>query len=113
MSRFLQVCLLAAACGLLLVGLQRQSCHAADAIADQAQAILDATEVQGGIVVHLGCGDGKLTAALRSNESYQVQGLARDWLAVQAARKHVQELDLYGPVSIDRLTAEKTTSLHR
>ena len=31
----------------------------------QAKQILDATAFRGGIIVHLGCGDGKLTAALR------------------------------------------------
>ncbi len=32
-----------------------------------AREILDATGVRGGLVVHLGCGDGKLAAALRAN----------------------------------------------
>ena len=35
----------------------------------QAKEILDTSGVQGGIVVHLGCGDGKLTAALRASDS--------------------------------------------
>jgi len=33
----------------------------------QAQAILKASGVQGGLIVHFGCGDGKLTVALRAN----------------------------------------------
>ena len=48
------------------------------ALADTATEIIKATGVQGGVIVHLGCGDGKLTAALRVNGRYQVQGLARD-----------------------------------
>ncbi len=75
--------------------------------ADQAGEILDAAGVQGGIIVHLGAGDGKLTAALRASDSFQVQGLDRDWDNVQAARKHVQSLGIYGPVSIDKLTAAR------
>ena len=35
--------------------------------ADTASEVLDATGVQGGFVVHLGCGDGKQTAALKSS----------------------------------------------
>ena len=75
--------------------------------AEQAKAILDATEVQGGIIVHLGCGDGSLTAALRASDSYQVQGLAQNWETVQAARKNIQKRGIYGPVSVDRLTEKK------
>ena len=34
-----------------------------------AQQILEATGVQGGLIVHLGCADGRLTAALRASGS--------------------------------------------
>ena len=40
-----------------------------------AEGIYRATGVQGGLVVHLGCGDGKLTAALRADDRYRVHGL--------------------------------------
>jgi len=65
-----------------------------------AKDILDATGVQGGLVVHVGAGDGKLTAALRANERYIVQGLARDEQDVAKARKHIESLGAYGPVSV-------------
>ncbi len=74
---------------------------------ETAAGILEKAGVQGGIVVHLGCGDGKLTAALRVSDSFQVQGLDRDGDLVQQARRHVRSLDLYGPVSIDRLAAKR------
>jgi len=32
----------------------------------RAKQILNATNVKGGLIVHIGCGDGKLTAALRA-----------------------------------------------
>ncbi len=35
-----------------------------------AMRILKATGVKGGLIVHIGCGDGKLTAALRAGDSY-------------------------------------------
>ena len=55
--------------------------------ADDARVILDKTQTKGGVVVHLGGGDGNLTAALRANASYAVQGLGGDQAAVDAARK--------------------------
>ena len=49
--------------------------------------VLKAAGVKGGLVVHIGCGDGKVTAALRASDSYIVQGLATDSDAVMAARE--------------------------
>ena len=69
----------------------------------QAKAILDAAGVKGGLVVHVGCGDGKLTAALRASDSYVVHGLDADAANVAAARRHLRKLGLCGPVSVDRL----------
>ncbi|MFQ5809319.1 MAG: PQQ-binding-like beta-propeller repeat protein, partial [Armatimonadota bacterium] len=68
-----------------------------------ARDILSATGVKGGLVVHLGCGDGKLTAALRANDRYLVHGLDADVRNVEAARRHIQSLGLYGPVSVQQL----------
>ena len=39
---------------------------------EQARNILDETDVQGGLVVHVGCGDGKLTADLRASDRPQM-----------------------------------------
>jgi outer membrane protein assembly factor BamB len=64
--------------------------------------ILDTTGVQGGIVVHLGCGDGRLTAALRAGDSYTVHGLERDPAKVAKARSYVHARGIYGPVSVER-----------
>jgi len=66
-----------------------------------AGEILKATGVDGGIVVHLGCGGGRLTAALRPNDRYLVQGLDTDRAAVAEARKYLHERGLQGPVSVD------------
>jgi len=66
---------------------------------NQAQSTLEATGIKGGFVVHVGCGDGKVTAALRANDGFIVHGLDAD---VAAARKHIQSVGLYGPVSVDR-----------
>jgi len=54
---------------------------------EQASRILDESGIKGGLVVHLGCGDGKLTAALRANDSYLVHGLDEDAQNVRKARE--------------------------
>ncbi|MHC4406930.1 MAG: outer membrane protein assembly factor BamB family protein, partial [Planctomycetota bacterium] len=74
---------------------------------ESAQQILQATGVRGGLVVHLGCGDGRLTAALRQGGSYLVQGLDQNAENVEAARRHVRSLGIYGQVTVDRLTGNR------
>ena len=67
---------------------------------EEAKAILEATGVKGGLVVHLGCGDGTLTAALRPNDRYLVHGLDRSAENVAKARRHIRSLGMYGDVSV-------------
>ncbi|SVC91538.1 uncharacterized protein METZ01_LOCUS344392, partial [marine metagenome] len=74
------------------------------AFADSAADIIKATGVKGGFIVHLGCGDGELTTALRVNKGYLVHGLGQD---VTRARAAIRKADLYGPVSADRLAGSK------
>lgn len=100
-ARFLR-----AAAGLVLL-LSLQAAYAAGRPADEARQILAATGVQGGLILHLSCGDGRLTAALRANDSYLVQGLDADPKSVDAARKQVQAAGLYGKVCIDRLAGRR------
>lgn len=69
------------------------------ASAGNADTILEVSGVKGGLVVHLDCGDGKITAALHANERYIVQGLDGDAKDVAATRRRIQSLDLYGRVS--------------
>lgn len=66
-----------------------------------AKKILDMSGVQGGLVVHLGCGDGKLTAALHADESYTVHGLVINSEKITGARQYICEQGLYGPVSVE------------
>ena len=72
----------------------------------QAQQIFDATGVRGGLVVHLGCGHGKLTAALGTDDRYLVHGLDTDAGNVKAAREHIRSLGLYGKVSVEHWSAK-------
>ena len=75
--------------------------------ADQAADILKTAEIKGGLVVHVGCGNGRLTAALRSNDSYLVHGLVVDAKDLERARAHIQSLGVYGLVSVDRFDGKK------
>ena len=70
-----------------------------------ARSLLEASSVRGGIVVHLGSGDGRLTAALGGGESYTVHGLEADPAQVAAARRHIQSAGLYGRVSVEQYVA--------
>jgi len=72
-----------------------------------ARQIIEASGVRGGLVVHLGCGDGRLTAALRQDDGYMVQGLDSDADRVRQAREHVRSLGIYGPVSIERFDGDR------
>lgn len=65
-----------------------------------ARRILDTAGVQRGFVVHLGCGDGKLTATLGANEGLLVHGLDTKASNVAATRRHLGSLDLVGRVSV-------------
>jgi len=67
-----------------------------------ANRILETTGVKGGFVVHLGCGTGRLTAALRANDGTLVHGLDTREDNVRASRQYAQSTGLYGAVSIDR-----------
>ena len=67
-----------------------------------AKAVYDATGVKGGLVVHVGCGDGKLTAALRANDIYLVQGLDTDGAGIAEARKSLHAAGVYGKVTINQ-----------
>ena len=76
---------------------------AAQSETPMARDILDATGVTGGLIVQVGCGDGKLLAALGARDGYLVQGLDADSKNVETARTHIKSLDLYGKVTAIRL----------
>ena len=75
--------------------------------ATSGEELLDASGVKGGLVVHLGCGDGELTASLCANDRYLVQGLDADAANVAAARSHIRSLGLYGKVSVRQWQSER------
>ncbi len=71
----------------------------ADPAAD-AETIAARADFHGGLVVHVACGDGELTAALRRSDNCVVQGLESDSARVAAARAAIRARGFYGQVSI-------------
>jgi len=65
-----------------------------------ATAVLGQSGVRGGLLVHVSCGDGILTAALADDPRFLVQGLETDQTRVAAARAHLASLGRYGRVSV-------------
>ena len=65
--------------------------------------LLAESELHGGLIVHLGCGDASTTTALHANPTLRVHGLDRDPAEIAAARKRLQENKLYGPISVAHL----------
>ena len=86
-----------------LAGLFYIAMAVTSASAQSAGDILKATGIQGGMVIHLGCGDGKLTAALHANDGFLIQGLDTDSDNVAKARKTIGDAGLYGKVSVSHL----------
>lgn len=85
----------AASFGLVLL------CISSGTHAQDAREILKKSGIRGGLVVHVGCGNGEVTAALCADDSYVVHGLDTDPSNVAQAREHIRGLDLYGKVSVD------------
>ena len=91
-------CLTAVVLSILAVGIARA--------ADTGQDILEATGVRGGVVLHVGCGDGTLTRQLRPDERYLVQGLDTDAENVAKARRQLHDAGVYGNISVIRFDGE-------
>ena len=75
--------------------------------AQDARQVLTDTGFTGGVIVHLGCGDGTLTAALGRGNSTVVHGLATNAANLAAARKTIHNAGVTGKVAIDRLTGSR------
>ncbi len=84
----------------LLCGAVCAGAALAGPVEDQAKRLLEDAGATGGLIVHVGCGDGQLTAALGADPQFVVHGLDADSGDVAAARAHIQKLRRYGRVSV-------------
>ncbi|MBD3265765.1 PQQ-binding-like beta-propeller repeat protein, partial [bacterium] len=73
--------------------------------AQDAKQLITESGITGGLIVHLGCGDGALTADLRADESFIVHGLAMEESQVNQARETIKKRGLYGEVAVEQLTS--------
>jgi len=70
--------------------------------APAAEQLLAESGISGGIAVHVGCNDGKLTAALHASDRLLVHGLDTDAGDVDRAKAHIDSLGLYGRAWAER-----------
>jgi outer membrane protein assembly factor BamB len=92
----------------LPIGLHCSVLHATNRSAtEQAKELLSATSVQGGLVVHVGSGDGQLLVSLARNGGFLGLGLDPDPTNVAQARSLVESLGLYGRLSVDLLEEDR------
>jgi len=71
--------------------------------AESAGEILKAAGIQGGLVVHLGCGDGELVAEIGNKSAFLAHGLDADPGKVAAARERIAAAGVYGKASVETL----------
>ncbi len=76
---------------------------AATVSGQSAREILTAAGFEGGLIVHLGCGDAALTASLHADSRTIVHGLDASAATIETARNRLRDAGLYGPVSVDGL----------
>jgi outer membrane protein assembly factor BamB len=75
----------------------------ADGTSANAQHLIEKSGLSGGTIVHLGCGNGSLTAALGQSGRFIVQGLEPDAARLNDARTYIKAQQMYGMVSVDTL----------
>ncbi|MHC4201000.1 MAG: outer membrane protein assembly factor BamB family protein, partial [Planctomycetota bacterium] len=69
---------------------------------ESARDVRDATGITGGLVVHVGCGDGGLAAALSAQGKYLVCGLDADADDITKARARVRAAGGRGRATVER-----------
>jgi len=77
------------------------------ALAGSADKFLAQAAVQGGLIVHIGSGDGTLLADLQTQQGCLLHGLEADPVKVQASRRFLLDQGLYGKISVDLFEGQK------
>ncbi|MBS3771775.1 MAG: PQQ-binding-like beta-propeller repeat protein, partial [Bacteroidales bacterium] len=72
----------------------------------EARQILQETEVEGGLIVHLGFENSKVTAAFHAGDRYLVHGITPDKSKAKKAREYMYEQGIYGNVSVEHRNKE-------
>ena len=72
--------------------------------AESGREIVRSSRIRGGLIVHIGCDDGKLTRELLASDSFIWHGLDADAMKISAAHRHIGSENVYGRVSFQTLT---------
>lgn len=76
---------------------------AASAKAESVKEQVEAAGFPGGLIVHLGCGDGRETLAMRPGPAFLIHGLDTDAANVEKARQAVRRAGLDENILVDQL----------
>ena len=76
------------------------SCTTVSASAEKENVFVKKSKIRGGFIVHVGCGDGGLVAALGNNKQYVIQGLESDQQQIENARHALRATGNDGRLSI-------------
>ena len=96
-NRWLASATLALLCMAMPVGQLRGQ---GDVTAEAAQQITELSGLPGGLAIHHDCGDGGLIFALSRDDSWVVQGLARDAQQVELCRRAIESRKPAGNVTV-------------
>ncbi|MFC1635820.1 class I SAM-dependent methyltransferase [Planctomycetota bacterium] len=83
------------------------SCTTVSASAGKENVFIKKSNIQGGFIVHVGCGDGTLVAALGNNKQYVIQGLESDHQQIEQARQTLRASGNDGRLSIKHWQGKK------
>lgn len=97
----------ATVCILLTVSLRSlEAASIPSELTQKAKTILEATGTRGGLIVHVGSGNGEFLAALGSCGNFLIHGLDSNPANVDRARRYIDSVDMYGRVSVDLLESK-------
>ena len=71
--------------------------------AESVDELIQGSGFQGGLIVHLGCGDAKETLAMRVKLSFLVHGLDANPENIEKARDNISKADFAGNVTVEQL----------
>lgn len=77
------------------------------------EAMVNATGINSGYLVHLGCGTGELTAALRLGDSCFVHGLDADREKIARAKENIMAAGIYGSASVQHFDGRRLPYVDR
>ncbi len=79
----------------------------AESPGDVAREIIEKTGIKGGLIVHVGCGDARLTTSLHAGERYLVHGLGSDAADIERAREHIRSIGLSSKVWVQHWMGDR------